>query len=77
MMWNNVLDGNYSMLLGWPWFRNAKVIHDWGNNLVTIEGNGAIQMIPVIKYLDVNTKWPEVLLCYDFANGITDEELNT
>ncbi len=24
--------------------------------------------------MDVNTKWPKVLLCYDFANGITDEE---
>jgi hypothetical protein len=28
IMWNNVLDGNYSMLLGQPWLRNAKVIHD-------------------------------------------------
>ncbi len=28
MMWNNVLDDSYSMFLGWPWLRNAKVIID-------------------------------------------------
>jgi hypothetical protein len=42
IMWNNVLDGSYSMLLSQPWFRNAKVIHDWGKNLITIEDNGTI-----------------------------------
>jgi hypothetical protein len=28
VMQNNVLDGSYSMLLGQPWLRNAKVIPD-------------------------------------------------
>jgi hypothetical protein len=28
IMQNNVLDGNYSMFLGRPWLRNAKMIHD-------------------------------------------------
>jgi hypothetical protein len=69
-MWNNVLDGNYSMLFGQPWFRNAKVIHNWGENMITIEGNGTIL---VTKHLDANTKQPEVLFYYDFANGITNE----
>jgi pantoate kinase len=34
----NVLDANYSMLLGRPWLRDAKVTHDRGNNLVSIKG---------------------------------------
>jgi hypothetical protein len=33
---NNVLNSNYSMLLGRPWLRNAKVSHNWGTNIVTI-----------------------------------------
>jgi len=39
-MKSNVLDYSYSMLLGQPWLRNAHVTHDWGNNLIAIEGNG-------------------------------------
>jgi hypothetical protein len=70
VMRNNVLDGSYSMLLSRPWLRNAKVIHDWGKNLITIKKN---LMIPITKHLDVNTKQPKVFLCYDFANGIIDE----
>jgi hypothetical protein len=26
---NSVVDFNYSMLLGRPWLKNAKVTHDW------------------------------------------------
>jgi hypothetical protein len=37
-----VLDSNYSMLLGRTWLHNARVINDWGNNLITIEGNGTM-----------------------------------
>jgi hypothetical protein len=38
---NNVVNSNYSMLLGRPWLKDAKVAHDWGNNVV----------IRVMKYL--------------------------
>jgi hypothetical protein len=31
---NNVVDSSYSMLLGRPWLRNAKVTDDWGNNVI-------------------------------------------
>jgi hypothetical protein len=31
-------------------------------------------MILITKHLDVNTKQLNFFLCYDFANGITDEE---
>jgi len=38
----NVLDSSYSMLLNQPRLRNAHVTHDWGNNLIIIEGNGTM-----------------------------------
>jgi hypothetical protein len=28
------------MLLGRPWLKDAKMAHDWGNNIVTMQGNG-------------------------------------
>ncbi len=37
---NNVTNYSYSMLLGRPWLRDAKMAHDWGSNIVTIQGNG-------------------------------------
>jgi hypothetical protein len=24
------------MLLGWPWFKDVKVAHDWGSNTIMI-----------------------------------------
>jgi hypothetical protein len=39
-----------------------------------IQGSETIKTIVVIKHLGVEVKWPEVLLCYDYQNGITDEE---
>jgi len=41
-MKNNVLDSSYSMLLGQSLLHNACVTHDWGNNLITIEGNATV-----------------------------------
>ncbi len=37
---NSVVDSNYSMLLGRPWLRDAKVAHDWGSNIVPYKGMG-------------------------------------
>ncbi len=73
-MKNNILDVNYSMLLGPPWLQDVKVMHNWGNNLINIEANGIVHTITLTKHLDNNTKRLELLLCYDFVNGITDEE---
>jgi hypothetical protein len=50
MMKNNVLDVSYSMLLGRPWLRDTKVTHDWGNNLISIKGNGTIYTITITKH---------------------------
>jgi hypothetical protein len=40
---NNVVNSNYSMLLGRLWWRDAKVTHDWGNNVIIIQGNGIVK----------------------------------
>jgi hypothetical protein len=33
---NSVLNSNYSMLLGCPWLRDAKVPHNWGNIILSL-----------------------------------------
>jgi hypothetical protein len=40
---NNVINSRYSMLLGRPWLKNAKVTHDWGNNVINVQGNGIVK----------------------------------
>jgi hypothetical protein len=54
--------------------KDAKVTHDWGSNIVTIQGNGIIRTITVTKHLGNEVRRLEVLLCYDYQNGIIDEE---
>ncbi len=49
---NNVVDSSYSML-GKPWLKDAKVAHDWGSNIVTIQGNEIIRTITDTKHLEV------------------------
>jgi hypothetical protein len=34
MLQSNVIDANYSLLLGRPWLRDAIIAHDWENNIV-------------------------------------------
>ncbi len=63
---NRVVDYSYSMLLGIPWLRDAKRAYDWGSNIVTIQGNGTIRIIIVIKHLGGEITRPQVLLCYDY-----------
>jgi hypothetical protein len=55
---NSVVDSNYSMLLGRPWLRDVKMAHDWGSNIVTIQGNGTIKTIIVTKHLGGEVKRP-------------------
>ncbi len=62
------------MLLGRPWLKDAKVAHYGGSFIVTIQGNGIVRTIIVTKHLGGEVKRPEVLLCYNYQNGITNEE---
>ncbi len=63
---NSVVDSNYSMLLGKPRLRDVKVAHDWGSNIVTIQGHRIVITIIVTKHLEGEVRRPEVLLCYDY-----------
>ncbi len=62
------------MLLGRPWLRDVKVAHDWGSNTITIRGNGTIETITITKHLGGEVRRPKMLLCYDYQNGIANEE---
>jgi hypothetical protein len=53
---NNVIDPNYSMLLGRPWLKNAKIFHDWGTNTIAIQGTSIVRTIHVTKKPNVQTK---------------------
>jgi hypothetical protein len=39
------------MLLGRPWLRDAKVAHAWGNNTITIQGNGIVKTITLTNHV--------------------------
>jgi hypothetical protein len=71
---NNVLDSSYSMLLGRPWLKDAKVTHDQGNNLIIVQGNGTVKIISINKKLKAKTKTPQILVCYDLMEGLTNED---
>jgi hypothetical protein len=40
----------YSMILGRPWLKQAKVHHDWGNNTLTIIVNTKIVTLRMDAY---------------------------
>ncbi len=56
---NNVVDSKYSIMLGRPWLRDVKVAHDQGNNVVTMQGNGIVKTITIIKCLGVEIRKPK------------------
>ena len=68
------IKSDYSMLLGRPWLRNAKVIHDWANDQVQIMGNGTVKTVKINRQLGYEAVTPHALVCYNFAEGITDDE---
>jgi hypothetical protein len=42
-----------------PWLKDAKVTHDWGNNVIIVQGNGVIKTISISKKLGSETRWPQ------------------
>jgi hypothetical protein len=62
---NNVVDSSYYVLLGRPWLIDAKVTHDWGNNVIIVQGDGTIKIISNNRKLGAETRKPQVLVCYD------------
>ncbi len=71
---NSVVDSSYSMLLKRPWLKDVKMALDWGSNIIILQGNGIIKIITVTKHLGGEVRKLEVLLCYNYHNGIIDEE---
>jgi hypothetical protein len=71
---NIVINFNYSMLVGCPWLKDAKVSHDWGTNTNIISGTTMIKTIPIARKLGAQTKRPKALVCYDFDSKILDEK---
>ncbi len=71
---SSVINFSYSMLLGCPWLKDAKVSYDGGTNIITIQGTTMVQTIPIAKKLGAQTKRPKVLVCYDFHSRILDEK---
>jgi hypothetical protein len=63
---NSVVDFSYSMLLGRPWLKDVKVAHDWGNNNITIQGNGTVKTITTTKHLGDEVRRLEELMCYTY-----------
>jgi hypothetical protein len=39
VLYNIIIDSGYSMFFDRPWLRNAKISHDWENNMIMIQGN--------------------------------------
>jgi hypothetical protein len=62
------------MLLKCPWVKDGKISHDWGTNIIIIQGIGTVRTIHVTKKLGVQTKRPKVIVCYDFHFEISIEE---
>ena len=48
-----------------------EVTYDWGNNIVTIQGEGQQVTIPINQAVGKNNSRPEVLICYDLGEGVT------
>jgi hypothetical protein len=66
---NNVVDFSNFMLLRKLWLKDAKVTHDWDNNVIIVKGNGTIKTISINKKLGVKTRRPQVLVYYDLMEG--------
>jgi hypothetical protein len=64
------------MLLGRPWLIDVNVTHDWGNNVIIVQGNGIVKTILINKKLGAQTRRPQVFVCYDLMEGLTNEKEN-
>jgi hypothetical protein len=71
---SSVVDSSYSMLLKRPWLMNAKATHEWGNNVIIVQSSGTVKTILVNMKLGAKTKKPQVLVCYDLMEWLTNEK---
>ncbi len=62
------------MLLGRLWFKDAKVTHDQGNNVIIVQGNEIVKIILINRKLGVEIGRPRIFVCYDLLEGLIDEK---
>ncbi len=66
---NSVVDYSYSMLFRRPWCKDAKVTHDWGINVIIVQGTRTIIIILINMKLGTKTRRPQVIIFYDLMEG--------
>lgn len=59
-----------------PWLVAPKVTHDRGSHKVIINGDGTVQTISVKPWIGPRGQLPEVRLCYNFVEGLTNQEVS-
>jgi len=62
------------MLLGRHCLKDAKVTHNWGNNVIIVQGSRRVRTISGDRKLGVKTRRPPLLVRYDLMEGLIDEE---
>jgi hypothetical protein len=72
------MEGNnekYSLLLGHPWLREAKVHHDQGRHLIVLTAWWQIMEVPTHSFYRIQPyHQPLTLHVYDWQGGFTEEE---
>ncbi len=48
--------------------------HDWEVTLLPYKGMGQSEQLQLPKHLGSEVRRPKVFMCYDYQNGIIDEE---
>jgi hypothetical protein len=46
----------------------------WGSVIVTMQANGIVRTIIIVKHLGGEVRKPQLLLCYNYHNDIINEE---
>ena len=61
----------YTLLLGRPWLRAARVIHNWANDHIQIMGNGKMHTIHINRQVGFEATSQAALVCYNHVEDIT------
>ncbi len=66
----------YSMLLGQPWLKLARVHHNWGDSTFTITSREWIVMLSIIKWISINSslRLKNLDVEFDWEEGLLEWE---
>ncbi len=54
--------------------KDAKVTCGWGDNVIIVQDNQIVRTILVNRKLGAETRRPQILVCYDLMEGLTNEK---